>query len=342
MKRLINHSKFLLNNLIGRKRPVLASLNLTELCNHNCAMCPVSEKKTFEGDLSTEQWKKIIDKLSEYVTFYYLEGGEPTLRKDIVELIQYAHDIGLPTQLNTNGTLLHRVLPKCIGKIDTVMVSLDSGNKSTYIKQRGVDTFERVVENIRLASDMEFNTMVNCVITKHNVNEIASEKYFDFVKRTKAKTIGISLVESYPGIPYLLPGKKQIDAAMETILNYIKNDNDPPVIIAPSYFESIKKYGRPVYDECQVFNSANIDNKGNVIVPYWKCMKAKYPLLKHGISEIWDNTNWIKCNDCVMHCVYMNSRIFKLFPNLADLMYSIKVGRKIFGSFPIWLNSKLS
>lgn len=327
----INYLKFIFNSILRKKRPVASVLCLTGMCNHKCSMCPVSRVREFK-DLSTKEWKIIIDKLSEYVVYMCLEGGEPTLRKDIAEIIKYAHDAGPIIQLTNNGTLLHKVLPKCKGMIDSVCVSFDTKNKLTYKKQRGADTFDRVVNNIKLGIDLGFNVMLNCVITKFNVGELISGKYFDFIKKLRVKSVGITLVEKYPKIEYILPSDKEIKEAMRSILNYIENDNSVPVSIPPSYFESILQYGKPQYNECRIYTSINVNHDGIVVAPCWKFVEKnkQFSLLKKDIDFIWDNTKWVKCNDCVLHCVYFNSRVLRILPNFKDLRYAITFGKNSF------------
>ena len=77
-------------------------------CNQNCIHCyAAGQELVSEEELSTEEWKRIIDKCREVcipqVTF---TGGEPTMREDLFELIDYASFF--VTRLNTNGIRLVR------------------------------------------------------------------------------------------------------------------------------------------------------------------------------------------------------------------------------------------
>ena len=66
--------------------PARADLALTYQCNNKCSFCYVGDRKTEE--LSTENWKNILDELWKVgVPSVIFTGGEPTLRKDLVELV---------------------------------------------------------------------------------------------------------------------------------------------------------------------------------------------------------------------------------------------------------------
>lgn len=88
---------------LGDKSPIVASLKITQRCNLRCTHCSWKNKITEE--LPTKQWKEIIkdvwDRGCRVVVF---EGGEPTLRIDLKELIEYSSNLGLKSIVVTNGT----------------------------------------------------------------------------------------------------------------------------------------------------------------------------------------------------------------------------------------------
>ncbi|MHA2406653.1 MAG: radical SAM protein, partial [Candidatus Hermodarchaeia archaeon] len=94
--------------------PYRVDLALTYRCNNTCPHCyvpPARREWDATHELETPKWKKILDNLLEqavpHVTF---TGGEPTLRDDLVELVQYAEDIGVIAGLVTNGRRLTKPL----------------------------------------------------------------------------------------------------------------------------------------------------------------------------------------------------------------------------------------
>ncbi len=86
--------------LFGRN-PLALNIYLTYKCNDACSSCRVRQDKSPE--LSTDEWKSIIKQYSKKgVRLVTLEGGEPTLRKDLPEIIDYCSSLDLRTILVTN------------------------------------------------------------------------------------------------------------------------------------------------------------------------------------------------------------------------------------------------
>src|SRR5687767_14979958 len=91
-----------LRNLIWRNRPYFAHLAFTHVCNLHCSFCHIPEEKVREFD--TEGIKRIIDRLDS-MGIAYLSisgGGEPLLRKDFAELLNYAAKKGLYVKITSN------------------------------------------------------------------------------------------------------------------------------------------------------------------------------------------------------------------------------------------------
>ena len=88
--------------------PLAVLAELTHRCPLQCPYCsnPV-ELDRAGAELTTEEWKKVLSELAEIgVLQIHFSGGEPTARKDLVELVQHATDVGLYTNLITSAVLL--------------------------------------------------------------------------------------------------------------------------------------------------------------------------------------------------------------------------------------------
>ena len=129
-------------------------------CNLQCRHCYAAGQPEAEGkELNTEQWKKIIDSLKSagvpQVTF---TGGEPTLRRDLVELAAYSR--WFVTRLNTNGILLTPDLCRELyeASLDSVQITLyswDSGIHDSLVGRKG--GFYGTTEGIRNALNAGLN-----------------------------------------------------------------------------------------------------------------------------------------------------------------------------------------
>src|SRR3990170_28379 len=86
--------------------PLRMDLALTFKCQNNCVHCYAGGPHE-TPELSAEQWKRVIDRLSQIGVFILtFTGGEPTLRDDLPELLLYAQNKGMVTGLITNGRKL--------------------------------------------------------------------------------------------------------------------------------------------------------------------------------------------------------------------------------------------
>src|ERR671910_3242077 len=88
--------------------PVSLLAELTHRCPLQCPYCsnPV-ELDRGGSELTTDEWKKVLSELAEIgVLQIHFSGGEPTARKDLVELVQHATDVGLYSNLITSAVLL--------------------------------------------------------------------------------------------------------------------------------------------------------------------------------------------------------------------------------------------
>ncbi len=86
---------------------VKTAIALGYRCNNNCRFCYAAEKRDRFKAMSTEQVKAFLERGRERnSTFVDFLGGEPTIRKDIIELVKFAKDLGYKTiSFTTNGRM---------------------------------------------------------------------------------------------------------------------------------------------------------------------------------------------------------------------------------------------
>ena len=146
-------------------------------CNQRCVNCYAGEEtKAKEKEISTEEWKKIIDKLKDArVPQLTFTGGEPTKRSDLVELVNYSG--WFVTRLNTNGRLLTKELCDSLyeASLDALQVTLYSDKKEIHNFLVGVDGFDDTIKGIKNALASKLLVSVNtplCTLNKDYVSLI--------------------------------------------------------------------------------------------------------------------------------------------------------------------------
>lgn len=141
-------------------------------CNQKCLHCYAAGQPVGEtAELTTEQWKEVLKRLRQanvpQVTF---TGGEPTLRSDLVELVEEAQ--WFVTRLNTNGLLLTPELCRGLyaASLDSVQVTLYAAGAATHNALVGTDGFDRTVEGIRNAVAAGLMVSVNTPLCSLNTD----------------------------------------------------------------------------------------------------------------------------------------------------------------------------
>jgi len=178
----LNYLRFFKNFLLNKfgtytvKKPLNAQIELTLRCNSKCLYCSIwtpEYQKVVSAyeEMTTEQVKKIIDELVKLeVTVLTFTGGEPTLRSDLGELIDYADSKGLMTSLVSNGYLIEDLVKA--GKLNNLelpMISIDFPDAELHNKYRGMNCFDQAMRAIRALTKIGKKCVISSVITKEGI-----------------------------------------------------------------------------------------------------------------------------------------------------------------------------
>ncbi len=262
------------------KKPVVV-WNCTQTCNLKCAHCYAgSENKKYKGELTTEQAKVMIDDLAEFgCPVLLFSGGEPTMRKDLLELMKYAKDKGMRVVISTNGTLITPEKARQYAEVGLsyVGVSLD-GMEKVHDQFRGVDgAFRRALEGLENARKAGIKVGLRFTINKRNYKEIP--KIFDMMEREKINRIclyhlvytgrGSELMDedltheqSRQVVRYIMTRTKQMFAkGLQPEVLTVDNHADGPFLL-----EEMRKENDPLADNAAQLLSWNQGNStGNGI-----------------------------------------------------------------------------
>jgi radical SAM protein with 4Fe4S-binding SPASM domain len=172
--------------------PLRMDMALTFKCQNNCVHCYAGGPHETE-ELSTEQWKRVIDKVHEIGVFILtFTGGEPTLRDDLPELLQYTQNKGIVTGLVTNGRKLKEMeYVKALEKVglDFVQVTLESHKAAIHDKMTGTKgSWKETVQGIKNAALSRIYVTTNSTLSKYNAADFLET--IDFIKELGVAAFG--------------------------------------------------------------------------------------------------------------------------------------------------------
>ncbi len=157
------------------KGPVFVPIDVTYRCNLRCPYCYVdAPHRTKPAELSKSEVFEILENLRELgVLGTCLCGGEPTLRTDLPEIIEYAKECRMIVNMVTNGVLMRESLASRLAEagINTVQVSLDGSRAEIMDTLRGRGTYEKAVNAIKILRDFDIPVIVSFCSTKLNISD---------------------------------------------------------------------------------------------------------------------------------------------------------------------------
>jgi len=201
-------------------------LALTYRCNNDCTHCYNARPRDYP-ELSTERWKQIIDKVWAIgIPHIVFTGGEPTLREDLPELIQYAEQLGQITGINTNGRRLsdnHYLMTLVNAGLDHVQITVESHNDVIHdamVNRKG--TWKQTINGLTNALDTPLFVMTNTTMLAHNSPSL--DATLDFLAKVGVPTVGLNaLIHSGRG---LTVGTGLSEGELTPLLNIARQKTD--------------------------------------------------------------------------------------------------------------------
>ncbi len=166
------------------KKPVVV-WNMTKRCNLKCVHCYAQAVDPNQGvdDISTEHAKVMIDDLAAYgAPVLLFSGGEPLVRKDLVELASYATQKGMRAVISTNGTLITKEKAhelKQIG-LSYVGISLDGGEEVHDHFRKVPGAYKKALEGLANCQAEGLKVGLRFTINKRNQQEVP--KLFEILR----------------------------------------------------------------------------------------------------------------------------------------------------------------
>ncbi len=160
----------------GLDAPICLTWELTYACNLSCVHCLSSSGRRDPRELTTEEAKAVVDELERMQVFYVnIGGGEPTVRSDFWEIVDYATSHHVGVKFSTNGVKITPERARELARNDylDIQISLDGATAEVNDHVRGpgsYDTAIRAMQNLRDAGMKNFKLSVVC--TRYNIPQL--------------------------------------------------------------------------------------------------------------------------------------------------------------------------
>ncbi|MDD5772161.1 MAG: radical SAM protein [bacterium] len=291
-----------------RLLPLNYTISLTYRCNSRCKTCNIWFKKTDE--LTIEEYKKIFTSMGTSPYWITISGGEPFLRKDIVEIIQCLYKTCRPKIINipTNGILTEIIVDKvkniltlCPGTKLVINVSLDEiGEKHDEIRNIK-DNFAKTIKtfnNLKKINHPNLTVGIHTVVSKFNFKrlpEIASELISlnpdSYITEIAEKRVELDTINSD-----ITPSLEEYTTAIDELVNILKTYPASGLgkitrAFRFNYYNMVKKVlkeKRQIIPCYAGFSSCHIAPNGDV----WMCCIKADPIgnlrqANYDFREIW-------------------------------------------------------
>ncbi len=152
---------------------VNAIVHINTKCQSKCITCDWW-KKSEHNNLSVNDIEYLCNEFKKIgIDQIMLSGGEPLLHPQIYEIVKVIKQNNIFIMLNTNGIPINKTQEELFAMTDLLVVSMDATNPDTYMKIRGVNAFNHVIENVKEVIKRNLCTVsLRCTIQRHNLMEV--------------------------------------------------------------------------------------------------------------------------------------------------------------------------
>jgi mycofactocin radical SAM maturase len=160
----------------GLEAPICLTWELTYACNLACRHCLSSSGRRNPAELSTEECFGVVDELQRLGVFYVnLGGGEPMLRRDFFDIVNYSTDHQVGVKFSTNGTYIDASAARRLASMDylDIQVSIDGATEAVNDNVRGDGSFASARAAMDHLAAADFGAFkISVVVTRQNVDQL--------------------------------------------------------------------------------------------------------------------------------------------------------------------------
>lgn len=317
--------------------PIKVLIETTYNCNLRCVHCFADAKYCgsddksgiLPGEMTTEEWKKVIDNLHDSGVFdLFVSGGECMMREDIFDLLSYIHERGMGFFLLSNGTLIDDKKAKCLKEIGCLKVecNMDGATAKSYDAFRGVKgAFDKTVRGIQACLKAGIPLRCNVMETRMNIfelKEIVKTCYEIGVKEVCVVPLedGGRSIPNKERLKFTEEEYKKVTELYREVSEWVHQELDDEIfLITP-----VSVAEKPMIMNVQHMPMCGAGKIHCTVTPYGdvKLCPAdrdtlkdeEVNLLKRSLADIWKNSKtlneirnsaFLKCSGCVnMRCSY--------------------------------------
>ncbi|MBP2626250.1 MAG: putative heme d1 biosynthesis protein, NirJ1 [Firmicutes bacterium] len=243
----------------------VVSWNITRTCNLKCVHCySDSDGKKYDGELTTAEAKKFIDDCADFkVPVLLLSGGEPLIRPDVFELVEYASRHGIRATFSTNGTLINKEIAKDIKALNVgyVGISLDGLGEANDKFRGQPGAFDKALQGIRNCLEIGQRVGLRFTINRYNFHDL--EDIFRLIKEEQIPRVCF----------YHLVYSGRASEMMQHDVNHEESREAMDLIIRKA-----QEFG----DKCEILT---VDNHADIVYLYLQSLK-KDPVRAEKIWEL--------------------------------------------------------
>ncbi len=305
-----------------RPTPILAMLffELTALCNERCLHCGSScIGKAPEGELTTAEFKGILDQVKRDFDITDLQlcitGGEPLLRKDFFEIMEYARDLGFLWGMTSNGSLITKEMAIRLrdSGMKTISISVDGLRENHEWFRRTPGSYDRSIQgvkNLLEAGAPIQHVQITTVVNRRNIDELdAMYEEFSKLGIRSWRVINMEPIGRAKEIPELMLTPEEYQRIFDFIWK-MRFAGPMEVCYGCSHYLGVEleREVRPWYFLCNAgIYTASITSTGDITA----CLDIeRRPELTQGnvrkddFTEVWKNrfeiyrTDWRKTGPC--------------------------------------------
>jgi len=222
---------------------------LTYRCPLGCPFCsnPL-ELARFRNELDTATWQRVLGEASDLgVVQVHFSGGEPLLRRDLVELVRTAHERNLYSNLSTGATVATRETLEQLRQagLDALQISLLDADAVENDRLAGAASFGKKRDAVAAARTLEFPITLNVALHRHNLDRLP--EIIDLAAAWQVDRLELAHVQ-YTGWAFhnraaLLPSRSQVKRATEIVADAETRLTGRLQIlhVLPDYFQAYPK-----------------------------------------------------------------------------------------------------